>query len=221
MRKQTDPAQVSGNDAGLDRRVRRTRAALRQALLELVVERGYAAVTVQDVIDAADLGRSTFYAHYRDKDDLLLDGLADLRTMLLTASRQTAQRRWLRFGPALLEHLSEMRTLVRAVLQHEGNATIRRALEATLTELVEQELRGGPAAPAAQHPAPRSPRSAYGEGRGIGQDAQAVRVRYVVGAFVAVLTWWLTEQPQLRPEEVDGVLCTLLCPGLEATAGWR
>lgn len=55
-----------------DRRVRRTRDNLHRALIELMIERGYDRVTVSDVIERADVGRSTFYAHYRDKDDLLL-----------------------------------------------------------------------------------------------------------------------------------------------------
>ncbi|MGV9839679.1 TetR/AcrR family transcriptional regulator [Nocardia niigatensis] len=56
----------------LDRRVRRTRMALHRALIELMQDQPYARITVQDIIDRADVGRSTFYAHYRDKDDLLL-----------------------------------------------------------------------------------------------------------------------------------------------------
>ncbi|MEM6707029.1 MAG: TetR/AcrR family transcriptional regulator, partial [Acidobacteriota bacterium] len=55
-----------------DRRVTRTKRLLRQALMELVREKDYARITVQDILDRADVGRSTFYTHYRDKDDLLL-----------------------------------------------------------------------------------------------------------------------------------------------------
>ncbi|MFI5716434.1 TetR/AcrR family transcriptional regulator [Nocardia sp. NPDC051750] len=55
-----------------DRRVRRTRDALHRALIALMMERAYDRITVSDVIDRADIGRSTFYAHYRDKDDLLV-----------------------------------------------------------------------------------------------------------------------------------------------------
>ena len=57
---------------GTDRRVRRTRRALVDALVALVMEKGYEAITVQDLLDQADIGRSTFYAHYRGKDDLLI-----------------------------------------------------------------------------------------------------------------------------------------------------
>jgi len=49
-----------------DRRIGRTRRLMHEALMALIVEKGYEAVTVQDILDRADVGRSTFYAHYRD-----------------------------------------------------------------------------------------------------------------------------------------------------------
>lgn len=61
-----------------DRRVNRTRRALQDALQELIVEKGYEAVTVEEITDRANLGRTTFYLHYRDKEDLLLEGFSEL-----------------------------------------------------------------------------------------------------------------------------------------------
>src|SRR5690606_22537701 len=54
-----------------DRRVRRTRQALLQALIELTTEQGYEHVTVQGIAERANVGRTTFYAHFRDKEELL------------------------------------------------------------------------------------------------------------------------------------------------------
>ena len=53
-----------------DRRVQRTRTLLLDALLDLIAEKGYAAVTVQDIVDRANVGRSTYYAHFLDKREL-------------------------------------------------------------------------------------------------------------------------------------------------------
>ena len=55
-----------------DRRVNRTIESLRNALIELIVEKHYDSITVQDIIDRANVGRSTFYTHFRDKEDLLI-----------------------------------------------------------------------------------------------------------------------------------------------------
>src|SRR3972149_11575951 len=65
----------------LDRRVQKTRKLLQDALIELVAEKGYESVTIQEILDNANVGRSTFYAHFQDKDQLLhsiLDRLDDL-----------------------------------------------------------------------------------------------------------------------------------------------
>jgi AcrR family transcriptional regulator len=68
---------VQQKDEQVDRRVQRTRALLRDALMSLIAEKGYRAITVQNIIDRANLGRSTFYAHYQDKEDLLLSGMEE------------------------------------------------------------------------------------------------------------------------------------------------
>src|ERR1700748_3847821 len=65
-----------------DRRARRTRRNLGDALIALIVERGYDRITVQDVLDRADVGRSTFYAHFRDKDALFTSCFDSVREEL-------------------------------------------------------------------------------------------------------------------------------------------
>jgi AcrR family transcriptional regulator len=62
-----------------DRRTRRTRQLLRSALLSLLKEKRYDEISVQDIIERADVARSTFYMHYVDKDDLLTGGQGFLR----------------------------------------------------------------------------------------------------------------------------------------------
>ena len=57
-----------------DRRVQRTRKVLHEALVELILEKGFDKVAVQDVIERANIGRSTFYSHFKDTEDLFLSG---------------------------------------------------------------------------------------------------------------------------------------------------
>ena len=61
------------SDEKTDRRIQRTRELLRKALMELIDEKGYDAVTIQDITERANLGRTTFYLHYQSKEDLFLD----------------------------------------------------------------------------------------------------------------------------------------------------
>ncbi|MCB0097425.1 MAG: TetR/AcrR family transcriptional regulator, partial [Caldilineaceae bacterium] len=73
-----------------DRRIQKTRRALQDALLTLIVERRYDKITVQDILDRANVGRSTFYAHYRDKDDLLLGDFAGAMQHMFAEVRDDA-----------------------------------------------------------------------------------------------------------------------------------
>ncbi len=88
-----------GMETNRDKRVQRTLNDLRQALLRLMVERGYEPLTVQDILDRAGVGRATFYQHFRGKDDLLRRSLEPLREHLLeewkrAAAGAKAAHRW-------------------------------------------------------------------------------------------------------------------------------
>src|SRR5260370_3151354 len=72
-------------EGSMDRRSARTRRALHEALISLILRKGYDAITVQEIIDQADIGRATFYAHYRGKEDLLRAGFDALRARLKAA----------------------------------------------------------------------------------------------------------------------------------------
>src|SRR5258708_22417388 len=56
-----------------DKRVERTRKLLQTALIDLIGEGGYDAITIQEIVDRANIGRTTFYLHYNSKDDLFMD----------------------------------------------------------------------------------------------------------------------------------------------------
>ena len=76
----------------MDRRVSRTRTALQQAHLGLILKQGYETTTVEDICEAANVGRSTFYAHFRGKDDLKRSGLDQLRAQLLARQREALEK---------------------------------------------------------------------------------------------------------------------------------
>src|SRR5512133_4407009 len=70
-------------EKALDRRARRTRKQLKEALFALVLEKGYDGVTIEDITERADLGRTTFYLHYRDKEELLLESIDSISEELM------------------------------------------------------------------------------------------------------------------------------------------
>ncbi len=73
----------------VDRRIQRTRALLRTALMELIIEKGYDEITIQDITDQANVARTTFYLHFSDKDELLFGTMRDIYEELYQLAGET------------------------------------------------------------------------------------------------------------------------------------
>lgn len=167
----------------------RTKRRLKAALLELIAERGYDAITIRDLTDRADVGRSTFYSHYDSKEDLLFSGF-DRWVLTLgvpddagpdTEDCAPAADRYA-FSLPLLRHIREQKAFFEATIVRSGDARIRRRITRLLAERVELEL--GEDVPAAE---------------------RAARAHAVVGAFTGLIAWWLGEAPSMPAEEVDAM----------------
>jgi AcrR family transcriptional regulator len=78
----------------MDRRVQRTRKLLREAMLALILEEGYDALSIQDITNKANLGRATFYLHFKDKDELLMDVMDQFMEDILEQVPQLAEIQW-------------------------------------------------------------------------------------------------------------------------------
>src|SRR5258705_12452313 len=126
-----------GVEALEDRRVRRTRNGLAEAFLSLVIERGYDRVTVQNILDRADVGRSTFYTHFRDKESLLLscfDGLRDEMSQELDAMKPGAIPPDPRRPTIVLfEHAYHNRRIYQALCGRNGGTVVQRHLHTLIT----------------------------------------------------------------------------------------
>lgn len=126
---------------GADRRVRRTRALLHRALVELMVEGNYDRITVRDILERADVGRSTFYAHYRDKDDLLLRSSTDYLRAAMSAAET---------GKESTELLAPVRTLFglavdnpeiyRALLGRKSGTVLLRTTRVMVAQILAERL---------------------------------------------------------------------------------
>jgi AcrR family transcriptional regulator len=105
------------NDERVDRRIRRTRDRLGDALIELLKDKGFDAFTVQDVLDRAQVARSTFYAHYRGKEDLFLSDLEEFfeaMGSLIERSRERSRR--VMAVRELFSHIADSRKLYDAMV---------------------------------------------------------------------------------------------------------
>jgi len=203
---------VEPTSESTDRRVRRTKELLRSALLSLILEKGYDKVTVQDLLDRADVGRSTFYAHYRDKDELLMSGFEEVRAALAEErdAAETGRKgssEFLEPLVALFRHVDGHRHLWTAMARKGGVDMVIRILSDSATDLVRTHLR-----------------LQLGEA-----DVDPVRfdaaVQFVVGAFMALLIWWVESDVPYSPEEIHSAFRRMAAPGVrrfltrEARAG--
>lgn len=179
-----------------DRRAARTRKALVVAMSSLVTRRSYRSVTVQNIIDAADVGRSTFYEHFARKDDLLRACFAPLREKLAeTEGRANASASACRpvFSRAVFDHADANRAMYRALMGGAGCAVAHEEVAAIIIPSVRRHITDRPAA------------------AGLPPD---VRERLVLASFATVLSWWLTERPQLTPAETDDVFWQFVTAGV-------
>jgi len=191
-----------------DRRVRRTRRLLREALLALILEKGYDRVTVQDVLDRADIGRATFYAHFHDKDDLLVSGFEELRDSLRqqladgVRAHRHASAEGLELTRVLFDHAGDHRELYRALVGKGGGGLVltraREELIALLREHFEEAI-------AEHHLQPVVPLE--------------VMVQYVVSALVGLLTWWLDNQMPYKPDEISRAFQQMTHSGVGGALG--
>lgn len=176
----------------IDRRVTRTRTTLHQALMSLTLEKCYDAVTVGDVCEAANVGRSTFYAHFPNKDALLRSGMDNLRDMLADRQRHSPAGSF-GFTLAMLEHASSHRDLHGALAG--GSAIAIDAVREILSDLLRNEL-------------------AATDAKSDDAIPRELIVRYVVGAFMAVVGWWLDGGAKLPAERVDEMFRQLVSRGI-------
>jgi AcrR family transcriptional regulator len=121
-----------------DRRVARTRQQLREALVTLVLERGWDAVSVTDVCNRANLGRSTLYLHFADKEDLLFSGFAQLEAAL--ESVRAAAPGQFAFARELLAHTQGHLKLFRALADSRTSRRVIQHLRGISARLVTSEL---------------------------------------------------------------------------------
>jgi AcrR family transcriptional regulator len=187
-----------------DRRVQRTRQLLRGALFSLIQEKGFEALSVQDIIDRANVGRATFYAHFENKEDLLLVGFDELRASLrerqhaALLSGRVVEERVLAFSREIFAHTNEHRDLFRAMAGRQSGAVIQQVLHKMLVDLVRDDVKA--------MVAPGDP----------GSIPTEALVRLIAGSLYGLLEWWLAEKVRMGVDEVDTLFRRFAIPAVKA-----
>jgi len=187
-----------------DRRIEKTQSLLRDALVSLIHEKPYDAIAVTEILERANVGRSTFYTHFRDKDELLASGihhkLRSVQSAELPSSAKGPERIiWFSFP--FFEYHHQHRRTYKAHMGTRGRAIIHEHLRRVLAELIADDVK----------------KACHGRRKAMGQISPDLLVQYVASTFILVLNWWAESKSPLPPNEVNDLFRTLILPTLDAT----
>lgn len=188
----------------MDRRVQRTQQLLRQALADLILTKRYDKITVQEIIDKANVGRSTFYAHFQDKEDLLASSFAELASDLnrhLREETHPPDEMHLVHSMHFFEHAEVHHQLYQAMIEGGGSdflvETVRQYIHASIEThfaVFWSKTRPFPIPlPALAH--------------------------YLAGALLSLLMWWLRAERPYTPAQMEAMFEALAQPGIQQLSG--
>jgi len=188
----------------IDRRVQRTRQLLHGSLMALIQETGFEGLSVQEIIDRANVGRATFYAHFDSKEDLLASGIENLRESLKQRQRQAlsaggSDERLFAFSRELFIHANEHRVVFRAMVGQRSGAVVQQMLQKMLVDLVREEVKRTWAEKENE-----MPREAVSQ--------------FIGSGLFGLLMWWGNGKMRMAVDDVDAVFRRLAIPALKAAA---
>ena len=210
----------------VDRRILRTRQALRGALLELVKEKSFESISVEEITERANLGRATFYLHYKDKEDLLLEEFREIARNRVQVLSEIPVLIWKSnqgqielvndqdpVMPLLLifQHASQNADLYRILLRGESSKRIVGQIREIIVESINEIIRTRK-----QTPSPAMPPEVPVE----------MLAAYFSGALIGTLNWWLEQSEPMSPEDMARNFQHLFFPGVmqvmggNAEGGW-
>lgn len=167
-----------------DRRIRKTRQQLGEALISLILEKGYDAISIKDITDRADVAHATFYRHYRDKDELLAQRLQEVIQEIEAFTREPSLQD--AEGYLIFKHAEENNTLYRILLSSQGTSQVRKRVKETIAANILRTC--------------KPLRSAQ---RGIIPPEAAAN--HIAGSMLLLIEWWLDENMPYPPHHMAKV----------------
>ena len=175
-----------------DRRIERTRKLLQMALVELINERDYDTITIQDIVDRANVGRTTFYKHYNSKDELFMSCHEAMISELHISVLHSLSREEL-LSPQIpseitlaYHHLEERRARLYPIFQGKDSQLILRQIRDRSSREIEANLA-----------------TTFGEAKSI--IPLDMLANYLAGAQIALMQWWLEKR---RPHTAENLART-------------
>lgn len=208
-----------------DRRVERTCKALKQALYELLEEKSFDQVTVEEITDRANLGRATFYLHYKDKEDLLLEDVIELVDQMVEETTGMPWLRWredsggknsvtMRPIPMVMvfQHVAENANYYRIILRGQGMHSVSERLRAIIIKAIKDVGR----ASSQEGSLAGEPQDRL---KGESKVPLDVIANYYAGSVIGLVTWWLENDMPYSAAQMAEYFQQLFFPGLMQVLG--
>jgi AcrR family transcriptional regulator len=188
-----------------DRRIQRTRQLLSNALLTLIEDRGYESLTVNDITEQANVGRATFYLHYQDKEQLLVESLEEmfsqLGALINPMSEASGEQNLITATRLVFQHFADHHRLYQVLLTEKGAAMVFTRLLAILSQLAERDVIS---------------KEVEQPHMGISTNLVA---HYAAGAFLGLVVWWLNNNRPYSAEQMAAIYEHLIDPGVSKVLG--
>lgn len=188
-------------------RVRRTQKLLREALIELIEERGFDALTIGELTSRALVSRAAFYRNYQDKYDLVEQIFEEAMSALLNAVGDLGLEHPPEVWVTFFEHIAHYDRLYRALLGRKGSPWFVRKMRAALADLI--KVRG------------RLPHGPDASVRPAHTFADALVPDLVSTLFVEAITWWLEQGRPNTPREIATRSALLAAALFKEASTWR
>lgn len=180
----------------LDRRVQRTRKILQDALIELILEKGFDKVTVQDVIERANVGRSTFYSHFKDTEDLFLSGFGNLWSLFekhLSGQALEHANVW-DLSLIVFQHAQSYTGVYKALVGKQGGSLMSAHMHKYLSALFRETLKG--------------------QWTKNTQIPLEIVVHHLASSLIASLIWWVDHDLPYSAERMSAIYEQLTQPAI-------
>ena len=187
-----------------DRRIQKTQNLLREALVSLIHEKNYDAIVVKEILDRANVGRSTFYTHFKDKDELLVSGIHDMLRSVQSTTRSSSGKRhekmiW--FSLPIFDYHDHHRRAGEARIGARGRAILHGHLQNVLAQLIADDVR----------------KDLQGRRKTAIQIPPDLLVQHLASTFIQVLNWWMESRSPLPANEANDLFRALILPTLAAS----
>ena len=177
----------------MDRRTKKTNDAIYNAFTELLLKEKYSKITIQEIIDLADIGRSTFYSHFETKDELLKSMCTDMFDEIHSnnSTLSSGNPHFMIIG--ILNHIKENEKIIKGVFLSESGELFMKYFKDYFSNQIEQYFL-----------------VSYDEM--VTNIPKDFLINHIYGSFLEMVKWWVSGNMKQTPEKIARYFLSVISP---------